>query len=569
MIPGLSRYLAPNEALVNALHRSMAIVEFRLDGTVIAANENFCRIVGYAPSEIVGRHHSLFVDPAEARAPAYAAFWSGLAAGGVERGQYRRIARDGREIWVEASYTPVLDGRKPYKVVKIATEITAEKGRAAEDRGKLEALSRAQAIIEFTPAGEILSANANFLSALGYGLQEIVGRHHAIFCEPDYVASPAYAAFWKRLAAGDFVSDQFARRTKDGREIFIQASYNPILDAAGRVVKVVKFATDVTERTRVVKELGAGLARLSVCNIRQTIDEPFAPEFDALRQDFNTSIGAFQETLEKVLTQTTRLSGSSQEMRQAAEHLSDRSLEQAGQIEQTRQALDTITETVRSSATKAKETRDLVRDASGSASTSGKVVRETIGAMKRIEAASREIGQIIGVIDEIAFQTNLLALNAGVEAARAGDAGKGFAVVAQEVRNLAQRSAEAAKEIGALIQNSSREVGEGVRLVDATGTALGAIETLVGAIDRNVDTLASASDQQARGLSEINEAVSQIDRMTQENTDMVRRSTVVSGELAAAAALLAEHVGQFKLNRRARIRMPGSVEAARGGVRAA
>ncbi len=550
-----------NAAVLDALNRSQAIIEFDLNGIILNANENFCKTVGYSLSEIVGKHHRLFVDPAEAASADYAHFWKQLASGRFDQGKYKRFGKGGREVWIEASYNPIFRGKKPYKVVKLATDITEARKVALENRGKLEALSRAQAVIEFTPDGKILTANENFLKTLGYSLEEIVGKHHAMFCEPEYARSPAYQQFWRDLGDGKFSSDQFTRIAKDGHQVFIQASYNPIIDESGRVFKVVKFATDVSERVKVVRELGAGLHRLSECNIRQTIDTPFIDEFEPLRRDFNASIGAFQETLVSVLKQTNALNGSSQNMNQAADELSMRTKEQAASLEQTSAALEQVTATVKSSTLNTEDTRKLVKSALESTATSASVVQETITAMQRIESASAEINQIISVIDEIAFQTNLLALNAGVEAARAGEAGKGFAVVAQEVRELAQRSAKAAKEIKGLIENSGREVTEGVRLVDATGEALQEIEQFVASIDKNMQSLATAASEQSVGLSEINNAVSQLDRMTQQNAGMVDNTTGISQELATGAAQLAELVSRFKLNRRTAMREAGAIDA--------
>jgi len=562
-------HMQSNAALVEALNRSQAIIEFDLKGIILTANENFCRTVGYSLSEIVGKHHRIFVDPADAASKDYADFWAGLAKGKFDQGKYKRFGKGGREVWIEASYNPLFKGNKPYKVVKIATDITASRKDALENRGKLEALSRAQAVIEFTPEGEIITANENFLNALGYQLGEIVGRNHSMFCEPDYARSAEYKQFWQELRAGQFSTGQFTRVNRQGEPIYIQASYNPIIDDSGRVLKVVKFATDVSERMTVVKELGAGLGRLADCNIRQTIDVPFSSEFEPLRRDFNASIGAFQETLMGVLRQTGMLNGSSQEMHEAADQMSARTKEQAASLEEASAALEQVTSTIRASSANTVETRKLVKNALEAATASSTVVKETITAMKRIEDASGEITKIIGVIDEIAFQTNLLALNAGVEAARAGEAGKGFAVVAQEVRELAQRSATAAKEIKTLIDKSGREVTEGVRLVDETGSALHEIETFVASIDSNVQSLATAAQEQATGLSEINSTVSQLDRMTQQNAVMVEKTTTISRSLAAGAAQLVELVNHFKLNRRQRIREPDAVTGQAGSKQAA
>ncbi|MGO4619625.1 methyl-accepting chemotaxis protein [Ensifer sp. 2YAB10] len=560
-----SLFSSDAKAMLDAINRSQAIIEFDLTGNILTANENFCRAMGYELREIVGRHHRIFVQPEEAASAAYRDFWTRLARGEYDRQQYKRIGKGGREIWIEASYNPVFKGKTPYKVVKFATDITATKAKSTDDQGKIDALSRAQAIIEFTPAGEIITANKNFLKTMGYELHEIVGRHHSMFCEPDYAHSPDYAAFWRDLSAGRFATDQFMRLGKGGRKVFIQASYNPILDDAGRVLKVVKFALDVSDRVLAVREIGDGLGRLAECNIRMTLDEPFVGELEGLRRDFNTSIGMFQETLSAVLRQTRELNDNSHEMKDAAEHLSERTRQQASALEQTSAALEQATVSVRTSTENTQQTRTLVQNARQSAHASSGVVRDAVTAMQRIKAASEEISQIIGVIDEIAFQTNLLALNAGVEAARAGDAGKGFAVVAQEVRELAQRSAKAAKEIKDLIHNSVTEVAEGVRLVGDTGNALKEIEDFVAAIDTRIEAIAMAATEQTTGLGEISLAVNDIDAMTQQNAGMVDRTADVSVRLAEGAQRLTDLVNRFQLNRRAERREAGT-GAAMGGI---
>jgi methyl-accepting chemotaxis protein len=538
---------ADAKAVLDAMSRSQAIIEFKLDGTILSANENFCKALGYPLSEIVGQHHRLFVDPAEAGTADYREFWAKLGRGEFDQRQYKRIGKGGREVWIEASYNPVLRGGKPYKVVKFATDITAARLKSAEDEGKLAAISRVQAMIEFTPKGDILTANENFLAALGYRMDEIQGKHHQMFCEQSYTGSDAYRQFWAKLAGGEAVADEFLRLGKGGKKVYIQASYNPIFDMNGQVFKVVKFATDVTARVNNVESIATALRGCANGDLSHAIDTPFMPALEQLRVDFNLASGKLRETMQTISQNAGAIAAASQEIQAASNDLSKRTEQQAASVEQTAAALEEITTTVADSSHRAQEAGNLVRKTKDNAEHSGNVVGQAVEAMGKIEKSASEIANIIGVIDEIAFQTNLLALNAGVEAARAGEAGKGFAVVAQEVRELAQRSAKAAKEIKELITASNTHVKEGVTLVGDTGKALQEIVTQVVQVDGNVGAIVEASKEQATGLKEINTAVNTMDQGTQQNAAMVEQTTAAAHSLAREAEQLFQLLGQFNL----------------------
>ena len=237
--------------MIDAISRVQAVIEFDLDGTILAANDNFLKTVGYELREIEGKHHRMFCDPELVRSAEYEDFWMQLAMGEFRAGEFHRIGKNGKEVWLNASYNPIFDAQgKAVKVVKFATDITESKSRGAKQEGTLAAIDRAQATIEFELDGTIVTANDNFLSAMGYDLAEIAGKHHRIFCEADYTKSRDYKAFWEKLAAGQFEAGEFKRIAKDGSEIWINATYNPIFDPKGNPVRVIKFATDVTEQVR-------------------------------------------------------------------------------------------------------------------------------------------------------------------------------------------------------------------------------------------------------------------------------------------------------------------------------
>uniref|UniRef100_B0T987 Methyl-accepting chemotaxis sensory transducer n=1 Tax=Caulobacter sp. (strain K31) TaxID=366602 RepID=B0T987_CAUSK len=340
------------------------------------------------------------------------------------------------------------------------------------------------------------------------------------------------------------------------------------LEGESREVEAAQIAAAKAEATRqqafVVDALAQGLEKLAAGELTWRVNEPFPLEYEKLRGDFNAAMGRLQETMGVIARAADGIRAETGEISQAADDLSARTERQAASLEQTAAALDQVTATVRRTADWASQALGVAKSARGEAQSSGGVVRDTVGAMGRIERSSQQIGQITGLIDEIAFQTNLLALNAGVEAARAGDAGRGFAVVAQEVRALAQRSAEAAKEIKALIAASSDQVAAGANLVGQTGAALERIVQRVGELDGVIGDIAASAQEQALGLQQVNTAVNQMDQITQQNAAMVEQSTAASHGVAREAEGLSRLMGGFQLDGESKSRVRPRLRAIAG-----
>jgi methyl-accepting chemotaxis protein len=309
---------------ISSINRSQAVIEFNLDGTIITANDNFLKAMGYTLAEIQGKHHSMFVEPAERDSAAYREFWAALNRGEYQAKEYKRFGKGGREVWILASYNPILDERgKPFGVVKFATDITAQKLKTADSAGQLAAIGKSQAVIEFNLDGSIIDANDNFLHALGYTLAEIKGRHHSTFVEPSERDSAAYREFWARLNRGEYQTGEYKRIGKGGREVYIQASYNPILDLNGKPFKVVKYASDVTrqvlvrmgnERVRGMMETVAAGAEELNASVREISA--------AMVKSRETALGAV-ERVTSADSQAKRLSDAAQAMSGIAQMIGD------------------------------------------------------------------------------------------------------------------------------------------------------------------------------------------------------------------------------------------------------
>jgi methyl-accepting chemotaxis protein len=534
---------------IDAISKSQAVIEFDMKGVIQRANENFLETMGYTLEEVQGQHHSMFVEPEYKNSAAYREFWEKLNAGQFTSAEFKRIGKQGNEVWIQASYNPIMDvNGKPFKVVKYATDITAQKLHNADYSGQIDAIGKSQAVIEFDMNGVILSANDNFLNAMGYNEQEVVGKHHSMFVEPEYKNSHEYRAFWEQLNNGVFTSDEFKRIAKQGNEVWIQASYNPILDLNGKPFKVVKYATDITARKQAINEVKRVLNLLSDGDLTAKLNHQFSGEFHELGENVTRFIASLADTIGQINGSTETIRNASSEIAQGNSDLSNRTERQASSLEETASTMEELTGTVRLNAENANQANGLASQASTVASEGGDLINQVVATMSSINESARKISDIIGVIDGIAFQTNILALNAAVEAARAGEQGRGFAVVASEVRTLAQRSANAAKDIKELISDSVAKIENGNTLVNRSGETMDNVVTSIKRVNDLMAEIAAASAEQASGIDEVGKAINQMDEATQQNAALVEEATAAAESLQSQAEQLSERVAAFNLD---------------------
>ncbi len=548
---------ADYEGQLKVISKIQGVIEFDLTGKILAVNDNFAKVTGYLEQDIVGNHHSMFITPEYKSSADYRAFWDKLARGLHNEGIYKRIGKGGKEVWLQASYNPIFDvDGKPFKVVKYATDITAFKLNEVEMSAQVEALNKVLGVIEFDLKGNITKVNDNFANLTGYSSSEIVGHHHSIFVDSNYKASPEYKAFWDKLSRGEPDVGKYQRTIKGGRKVWLEATYNPIFDLNGKPFKVVKFATDITEQYNAAKTLEAAVEQT-----KQVIENAEAGDL-SVRVPLEGKTGAIAVLCNGVNALMDKMADVLQQIREASEtintaageissgnsDLSARTEQQASALEETASSMEELASTVKQNAENAKQANQLAVAASGVAVQGGSAVGDVVSTMSAINESARKIEDIISVIDGIAFQTNILALNAAVEAARAGEQGRGFAVVAGEVRNLAQRSASAAKEIKELIIDSVAKTTEGTKQVEQAGAKMSEIVASVQRVTDIMGEISAASTEQSSGIDQVNHAITSMDEVTQQNAALVEEAAAAAESLSEQAANLMDTVAQFKLS---------------------
>lgn len=468
------------KAKLSALDKSQAVIEFSMDGNILHANPNFLDAVGYALPDIKGKHHSMFVDAAHVNSHEYKNFWAALNRGEYQSAEYRRFGKGGKEIWIQASYNPIMGANgKPIKVVKYATDITQQKLQNADFAGQIEAIGKSQAVISFNMDGTILDANPNFLGAVGYKLEDIKGKHHQMFVDDIYRNSHEYKNFWAALNRGEYQAAEYRRIGQGGREIWIQASYNPIFDMNGKPFKVVKYATDITAQVqrRMRNEQSQKMIELNLQGVDQAISNANIQSSSAAGASIQTS-----SNVQMVASGAEELNAS---VREIAESMM-----------------------------KSKAAADRAFDSTVTADQ----------ATQRLAKAALAMGGIVEIIQNIGEQINLLALNATIESARAGDAGKGFAVVAGEVKTLAKQATDATKQISDEIANMRGISDEVVKSLDLIKSSIGAVREYVTSTASAVEEQSAVAREMSANMQTAAQSVASITNSIEE----IARSTEVA-----------------------------------------
>jgi len=582
------------KARTDIMNLTSIVSEADLKGNIVTVNDKFCEISQYSKDELIGQPHSLLRHP-DMPKEVFKALWSTIGRGQLFRGVIKNRAKDGTPYYVDACIAPILGKNgKPRKYLGVRYDITQSELARQHMKGIVEAIDKSYATIEFDLTGHIQVANNVFLQTMGYTLDEIKGKHHSLFVEPAYSGTPEYRSFWEKLGRGESDAGQYKRVAKGGREVWLQASYNPIMDEMGRPFKVLKLASDITGQkqaqieveqlivaaavgqltdriktdrfegaskaltqsfnqlldavTTPLHEAQSVLTALAANDLTQTMTGAYQGEFGQIKASLNSAITNLKISMTTVLEAAESVETGAEEITKGNEDLSARTSEQAASLEETSSAMEEMTATVKQNADNARQANQLAVAARDVAAKGGAVTTKAVEAMSEINKSSAKIADIITVIDEIAFQTNLLALNAAVEAARAGEHGRGFAVVAAEVRNLAQRSATAAKEIKGLIKESLQRVTDGSDLVNHSGKTLQEIVTSVKRVTDIIAEITAASQEQASGIDQVNTSIMHMDQTTQQNAALVEETTAASQSMREQSKALMKQVKSFKLN---------------------
>lgn len=581
------------QARIDIMNTTSIVSEADLRGDILTANEKYREISKYSEKELIGSPHSITRHP-DMPKETFKAMWKAIGQGEMFRGVIKNRAKDGSPYYVDAVIKPIMGSNgKPRKYLGVRYEITEYELARQNMRGIVDAIDASYATIEFDLKGNVLTANHVFLQTMGYSLDEIKGKHHSQFVESAYSRSPEYRAFWEKLGRGEREAGQYKCITKSGKEVWIQSSYNPVVDEMGRPFKVLQLGDDITGQKqaqveveklivaaaagqlseRIKTDRFEGTAKVFTQSVNQLLDAVATPlteaqvvltalasndltrtltgvyqgEFEQMKTSLNGALTNLATTIAAVRESVEAVAAGAEQITKGNEDLSQRTSEQASALEETSASMEEMTSTVKQNADNAKQANQLAMAARDTADKGGAVTKRAVDAMREINLSSKKIADIITVIDEIAFQTNLLALNAAVEAARAGEHGRGFAVVAAEVRNLAQRSATAAKEIKGLINESIQRVNDGSELVNQSGKTLEEIVYAVKRVGDIIAEIAAASQEQASGIDQVNKAIMAMDEMTQQNAALVVETTSASQSMQSQAAELLRRIALFKI----------------------